>query len=204
MGLAGLAWQRDMEHLMNDYHKIFDAWEAGGVDGMVIGPLTFDSPDLIKISEECEPPIPTSTLVHRAESLWWLLQAGPRRGAEGQPSLRDIRPQPRGLRSVWRQHPSCRDYRPVLQRREQAAEPAGGSKAPHRDADRRQAQRLHHHDLPGPVRRPARHRSRHTAPLNPIPQPPVSCPSTGHLTFLGRLATSRTGRTSTTSSTRSR
>ena len=40
---------------MNDYHNIFDAWEAGGVDGMVIGPLTFDSPDLIKISEECEP-----------------------------------------------------------------------------------------------------------------------------------------------------
>ena len=44
---------------MNDYHKIFDAWEAGGVDGMVIGPLTFDSPDLIKISEESEPPLPT-------------------------------------------------------------------------------------------------------------------------------------------------
>ena len=40
--------------------------------------------------------------------------------------------------------------------------------------------------------------------LTPIPQPPASCPSTGHLTFLGRLATSRTGRTSTTSSTRSR
>ena len=39
---------RDMEHLMDDYEKIFDAWEAGGVDGMVIGPLTFDTPDLIK------------------------------------------------------------------------------------------------------------------------------------------------------------
>ena len=191
---------------MNDYHKIFDAWEAGGVDGMVIGPLTFDSPDLIKISEECDPPDPhPHPPSFTADPLWWLLQAGPRRGAEGQPSLRDIRPQPRGLRSVWRQHPSCRHYRPVLQRREQAAESAGGSKAPHRNADRRQAQRLHHHDLPGPVRRPARHRPRHTAPLNPYPTATCLLPLnwSSHLSW-GGLRRGRTGRTSTTSSTRSR
>jgi hypothetical protein len=42
---------RDMEHLMDDYANIFDAWQAGGVDGMVIGPLVFNSPDLIKIPE---------------------------------------------------------------------------------------------------------------------------------------------------------
>lgn len=42
---------RDMEHLMHDYTNIFDAWEAGGVDGLVIGPLTFNSPDLIKVHE---------------------------------------------------------------------------------------------------------------------------------------------------------
>ena len=30
---------RDLEHLMNDYQAIFDAWEEGGVGGLVIGPL---------------------------------------------------------------------------------------------------------------------------------------------------------------------
>jgi|EP01046_Picozoa_sp_COSAG06_P066062 hypothetical protein len=27
---------RDIEHLMNDYKTIFDGWERGGVDGLVI------------------------------------------------------------------------------------------------------------------------------------------------------------------------
>eukprot|EP01050_Picozoa_sp_SAG11_P023351 SAG11_NODE_4669_length_1813_cov_1.649358_2_plen_165_part_01 len=39
---------RDMEHLMGDYTRIFDGWQAGGVTGLVIGPLVFDSPDLVK------------------------------------------------------------------------------------------------------------------------------------------------------------
>lgn len=51
--LAGMGmWMdvmRDMEHLMHDYRRIFDGWQQGGVTGMVIGPLVFDSPDLIKI-----------------------------------------------------------------------------------------------------------------------------------------------------------
>ncbi len=40
---------RDMEHLMRNYEQIFDGWQAGGVTGMVIGPLVFDSPDLMKV-----------------------------------------------------------------------------------------------------------------------------------------------------------
>jgi hypothetical protein len=38
---------RDLEHLMNDYQAIFDAWEEGGVGGLVIGPLVFNSPKLL-------------------------------------------------------------------------------------------------------------------------------------------------------------
>ncbi|MCZ6631939.1 MAG: hypothetical protein O7G87_00910 [bacterium] len=32
---------RDIEHILEDYERLFDAWEAGGVDGLVIGPLQF-------------------------------------------------------------------------------------------------------------------------------------------------------------------
>ena len=38
---------RDLEHLMEDHERIFDAWEEGGVDGLVIGPLTFNTPKLL-------------------------------------------------------------------------------------------------------------------------------------------------------------
>lgn len=37
---------RDLEHVMADYERLFPAWEAGGVDGLVIGPLLFDAPKL--------------------------------------------------------------------------------------------------------------------------------------------------------------
>ena len=89
---------------MNDYHKIFDAWEAGGVDGMVIGPLTFDSPDLIKISEESEPPLPTLTLVHGGaltEYLCWALagRATPRRRRTTLPP-RHTTPTPRSTKRL--------------------------------------------------------------------------------------------------------
>ena len=47
---------RDMEHLMHDYARIFDGWQAGGVTGMVIGPLVFDSPDLVKVERSPEAP----------------------------------------------------------------------------------------------------------------------------------------------------
>ena len=38
---------RNMEHVMEDHDRLFDAWESGGVDGLVIGPLVFDAPDLL-------------------------------------------------------------------------------------------------------------------------------------------------------------
>jgi hypothetical protein len=39
---------RDIEHVMDDYENVFDGWVRGGVTGLVLGPLTFDSPDLGK------------------------------------------------------------------------------------------------------------------------------------------------------------
>ena len=37
---------RDMEHLMDDHEHIFDGWQAGGVDGLVIGPPAFNAAKL--------------------------------------------------------------------------------------------------------------------------------------------------------------
>lgn len=38
---------RDIEHTMNHYELFFDAWAAGGVDGLVIGPLFFNAATLL-------------------------------------------------------------------------------------------------------------------------------------------------------------
>ena len=38
---------RDLEHLLNDYERLFDAWEAGGVSGLVIGSMNFNAPKLV-------------------------------------------------------------------------------------------------------------------------------------------------------------
>jgi len=38
---------RDLEHVMDDYERCFDAWQAGGVDGMVLGPMVFNSSKLL-------------------------------------------------------------------------------------------------------------------------------------------------------------
>ena len=38
---------RDIEHVMDDYERIFDGWAAGGIDGLVIGPLFFNQPKLM-------------------------------------------------------------------------------------------------------------------------------------------------------------
>lgn len=38
---------REIEPLLDNYPRWFDAWEAGGVDGLVIGPLSFDAPALL-------------------------------------------------------------------------------------------------------------------------------------------------------------
>ncbi|MCZ6676354.1 MAG: hypothetical protein O7E52_03785 [Candidatus Poribacteria bacterium] len=38
---------RDIEHVMDDYERLFDAWASGGVDGLVIGPMVFDAAKLL-------------------------------------------------------------------------------------------------------------------------------------------------------------
>lgn len=38
---------RDIEHVLDDYERIFDGWAAGGIDGLVIGPLFFNQPKLM-------------------------------------------------------------------------------------------------------------------------------------------------------------
>jgi len=39
---------RDLEGVMADHERVFDAWAEGGVDGLVIGPLVFNQPKLLK------------------------------------------------------------------------------------------------------------------------------------------------------------
>jgi hypothetical protein len=53
---------RDLESVIDNHERLYDAWEAGGVDGLVIGPLYFDSPDLhpgVRTSTGGPPPQPT-------------------------------------------------------------------------------------------------------------------------------------------------
>jgi hypothetical protein len=38
---------RDVESVMDDHERLYDAWEAGGVDGLVIGPMVFDAERLL-------------------------------------------------------------------------------------------------------------------------------------------------------------
>src|SRR5437764_14640769 len=38
---------RDLEALHEEPQRLFDAWEAGGVDGLVLGPMLFDCPKLL-------------------------------------------------------------------------------------------------------------------------------------------------------------
>jgi hypothetical protein len=53
---------RELEYLLGDYDPILDAWEAGGVDGLVIGPLSFGTLKLVlgtRFAETAEPPVAT-------------------------------------------------------------------------------------------------------------------------------------------------
>ncbi len=55
---------RDVEYLLDDYDPILDAWEAGGVDGLVIGPMVFNARKLVpgtgsRYVECAEPPTAT-------------------------------------------------------------------------------------------------------------------------------------------------
>ena len=63
---------RHLEPVMDDHERLFDAWEAGGVDGMVIGPLsfadktyTFDPDPEVYARFGLQPPRPDGS------SLWW-------------------------------------------------------------------------------------------------------------------------------------
>jgi hypothetical protein len=51
---------RDMEHLMVDHERIFDGWEEGGVNGLVIGPPVFHTAKLHTDAgyvAGCKPPV---------------------------------------------------------------------------------------------------------------------------------------------------
>lgn len=53
---------RDLEHVMDDHERLFDAWAAGGVDGLVIGPLDFNAAKLypgVRYRTGNTPPTPT-------------------------------------------------------------------------------------------------------------------------------------------------
>src|SRR5262249_50915842 len=53
---------RDLESVMNDHARIFDAWAEGGVDGVVFGPLVFGADRLVPGARAVrgeEPPSPT-------------------------------------------------------------------------------------------------------------------------------------------------
>ncbi|NLV73340.1 MAG: hypothetical protein GXY52_01450 [Chloroflexi bacterium] len=41
---------RELELVLDDYPSIFDAWEEGGVTGLVVGPLSFEAARLLPIS----------------------------------------------------------------------------------------------------------------------------------------------------------
>ena len=59
---AWMAVSRDLEYLLGDYEPILDAWEAGGVDGLVIGSLIFGARKLVpgtRFVESAEPPMAT-------------------------------------------------------------------------------------------------------------------------------------------------
>jgi hypothetical protein len=63
---------RHLEPVVDDHERLFDAWEAGGVDGLVIGPMTFadkrftfDPDPAVYARFGLETPRPDGT------SLWW-------------------------------------------------------------------------------------------------------------------------------------
>ncbi len=79
---------RHMEPVMQDHGRLFDAWAAGGVDGLVIGPLAFEErvaafdpdPDVYR-RFGVEPPLPPAqVLPEKRELLDRTLQAAKDRG----------------------------------------------------------------------------------------------------------------------------
>jgi hypothetical protein len=53
---------RDLEHVMDDYERCFDTWQAGGVDGIVLGPMSFNASKLLPtLKRPPNAPTPTAT-----------------------------------------------------------------------------------------------------------------------------------------------
>src|SRR5690554_1734836 len=52
---------RDVEQLVDGYPRFYDAWEAGGVDGLVIGPLEFGTSKLLPGVKREDHAAPTAT-----------------------------------------------------------------------------------------------------------------------------------------------
>jgi hypothetical protein len=52
---------RDVEQLVHGYERFYDAWEAGGVDGLVVGPLEFGTAKLLPGVRREAAPNPTAT-----------------------------------------------------------------------------------------------------------------------------------------------
>lgn len=53
---------RDVESILDDPERLFDAWAAGGVDGLVVGPLVFEADDLlpgVRRASKAKPPCAT-------------------------------------------------------------------------------------------------------------------------------------------------
>lgn len=96
---------RGVEPIIDDYERLFDAWAAGGVDGLVIGPPTFadgsatfdPDPDVYRRLGVDAPPAPVNRQPERRAGLERALQAAKDRGWQvwlfqpgvGGPMLRD-------------------------------------------------------------------------------------------------------------------
>src|SRR5690242_21949152 len=89
---------RHLEPVMGDHERLFDAWEAGGVAGLVIGPMVFeDRTFTFEPNPEVygrfglEPP-----RAPESDSLWWKSPAatpGLPSSVEGRPPLLGKTPQ---------------------------------------------------------------------------------------------------------------
>jgi hypothetical protein len=79
---------RHLEPVMDDHERLFDAWAAGGVDGLVVGPMvfeggtpTFDPNPTVYAAFGVEPPAaPAETLPEKRQGLETALTAAAERG----------------------------------------------------------------------------------------------------------------------------
>src|SRR4051794_12015770 len=82
---------RGVEPVIDDHERLFDAWGAGGVDGLVIGPLTFadgsatfdPDPAVYRRLGVDVPPAPANRQPERRAGLDRALRAASDRGWQG-------------------------------------------------------------------------------------------------------------------------